>query len=156
MPYLIDGHNLIPKIPGMSLKEMDDEARLVEWLQLFSRIERQKVEVFFDGAPAGSTGVRMHGTVKAHYVPLASKADYAIANRLHSMGRSARNWKVVTSDRQVQAEARSCGAVVVPSETFAADLLAAQRKAQEKAREDGEIIVGDVDEWLDLFSRRGK
>lgn len=135
---------------------MDDEARLVEWLQLFSRIERQKVEVFFDGAPAGSTGVRMHGTVKAHYVPLASKADYAIANRLHSMGRSARNWKVVTSDRQVQAEARSCGAVVVPSETFAADLLAAQRKAQEKAREDGEIIVGDVDEWLDLFSRRGK
>jgi len=29
MPYLIDGHNLIAQMPGFSLSDPDDEARLV-------------------------------------------------------------------------------------------------------------------------------
>ena len=37
MPYLIDGHNLIPKVRGLSLQSMDDEMELVELLQEFCR-----------------------------------------------------------------------------------------------------------------------
>ena len=50
MPYLIDGHNLIPKIPGLSLEMLDDEDRLIELLQEFARVRRQRIEVFFDQA----------------------------------------------------------------------------------------------------------
>lgn len=151
MPYLIDGHNLIPKIQGFSLRELDDETRLIGLLQVFCRMERQKVEVFFDGAPAGHTGQRKAGTVVVHAVPAGLKADDAIADRLRKLGTAAQNWRVVTSDRQVQAEARSHRATVVPSETFAGQLLAAQQKASQAARESGETPPDDMEEWLRIF-----
>ena len=42
MGYLIDGHNLIPKIPGMSLRMEDDEQELIQLLQDFSRYKRKE------------------------------------------------------------------------------------------------------------------
>jgi hypothetical protein len=33
MPYIVDGHNLIPKVPGLNLQDMEDELQLVELLQ---------------------------------------------------------------------------------------------------------------------------
>ena len=56
MIILVDGHNLIPKLRGFNLKAMDDEMKLVDLLQFFSRVRRTKVEVFFDGAPPGQSG----------------------------------------------------------------------------------------------------
>ena len=50
---VIDGHNLVPKIPGLSLHEVDDEERLLALLQAYARAKRKKIEVFFDGAPPG-------------------------------------------------------------------------------------------------------
>ena len=47
MPYLIDGHNLIPKF-GLRLDSVNDEMELVSILQEFARLKRQKVEVYFD------------------------------------------------------------------------------------------------------------
>lgn len=44
MPYLIDGHNLIPKI-GLRLSEPDDELELIRLLQDFARLRRQPIEV---------------------------------------------------------------------------------------------------------------
>ena len=46
MPYLIDGHNLIPRL-GLRLDSMDDEMELIAILQEFYRTERRQVEVFF-------------------------------------------------------------------------------------------------------------
>lgn len=40
MPYLIDGHNLIPKL-GLRLDSMDDEMELVAILQEYARLERK-------------------------------------------------------------------------------------------------------------------
>ena len=53
MPLIIDGHNLIPKIPGLSLQAIDDETQLVELLGEYCRLSRRQVEVFFDNAPPG-------------------------------------------------------------------------------------------------------
>ena len=44
MPYLIDGHNLIPKL-GLRLDSMDDEMELIAILQEFCRVERRQVDV---------------------------------------------------------------------------------------------------------------
>src|SRR4030095_12662978 len=81
MPYLIDGHNLIPKL-GLRLDSMDDEMELIVILQEFCRIERKQVEVYFDGAPTPQAGTRKLGAVSAHFVRLGATADNAIRGRL--------------------------------------------------------------------------
>jgi uncharacterized protein len=122
--YIIDGHNLIPKIPGLSLADMDDEMSLVEMLQTYARARgKRDIEVYFDGAPAGQAGVRVFGMIRAHFVASGMTADEAIRRCLVGLGRQARNATVVSSDRQVQANARSAQAKVVRSENFALELL---------------------------------
>ncbi len=153
MAYLIDGHNLIPKIPGMSLQNLDDEQQLIDLLQRFCLACRQRAEVYFDRAPFGEVKSRQFGLVKATFVSTSSSADAAIRNRLAQIGREAGNWKVVSSDRQVQAEARSRGAEVIPSETFAELLVETISKGGNEEEERGDQPPGDLDEWLRLFGQ---
>lgn len=152
MPYLIDGHNLIPKL-GLRLDSMDDEMELVAILQEFCRLGRHQVEVYFDGAPAPHAGTRRLGTVTAHFVPLGTTADEAIRKRLKKMGRSARNWTVVSSDRQVQADARTAQAEVVSSDSFVGTLKQARSSAP-KPTNDRKLSAQEVDDWLKLFEDR--
>jgi uncharacterized protein len=152
MPYLVDGHNLIPKL-GLRLDSIDDEAELISILQEFCRSERRQVEVFFDGAPAPQAGTRKMGTIIAHFVRLGTTADDAIQNRLKKLGKSARNWTVVSSDRQVQANARAAQAEVVSSDSFAG-LLKQVRNSNPKPNSDRKISSQEVDEWLKLFEKR--
>lgn len=152
MIYIVDGHNLIPKLPGLSLEAVDDELRLIEKLQVFCRIQRSSVQVFFDKAPAGFSGARSFGLVRAHFVPQGTIADDAIARHLQRLGKAARNQTLVSSDRRVQAEGRSAGARVMSSETFASLVLEAEAKAAETVRT-GEkpLSAGEVDDWLEIF-----
>ena len=153
MPYLIDGHNLIPKL-GLRLDSMDDEQELIAILQEYSRIERKKqVEVYFDGAPPPHAGTRRLGTITAHFVLLGTTADDAIKRRLKKMGKSAKNWTVVSSDRQVQAEARSARAEIVSSDEFAKKLKQARESAPKPAN-DRKLSQQEVDDWLKLFEGR--
>ena len=153
MPYLIDGHNLIPKL-GLRLDSMDDEQELVAILQEYSRIERKKqVEVFFDGAPPPHAGTRRLGNITAHFVLQGRTADDAIKRRLNKMGKSARNWTVISSDRQVQIEARSTGANILSSDAFAKQLKKARNSAPKPA-DDRKLSQQEVDDWLKLFEGR--
>jgi len=152
MPYLIDGHNLIPKL-GLRLDSIDDEMELIAILQEFCRVERRQVEVFFDGAPALQAGTRKLGSVTAHFVRLGTTADDAIRNCLKRLGKSARNWTVVSSDRQVQAEARAAQAEVISSDAFAAVLRQARTSAP--ASDAGQkLSPKEVEDWLNLFEER--
>ncbi len=151
MPYLIDGHNLIPKL-GLRLDSMEDEQELIAILQEFCRLSRKTVDVYFDGAPAPHAGTRKHGAVTAHFVKLGSSADNAIRKRLQSMGKSAKNWTVVTSDRQVQAEARAVQAEILSSDSFAA-IVRETRSSAPGGKEDQKLSARDVEEWLNLFQR---
>jgi predicted RNA-binding protein with PIN domain len=152
MPYLIDGHNLIPKM-GLSLRSVDDEQELIERLQEFCRLENRQVEVYFDGAPAGQARTRKLGRVSAHFIHLGITADSAIRARLHKMGASAKNWTVVTSDHAVQAEARAVHAQVITSEEFAR-LVAGTGRGLGGSREKPEDVDDiQVQEWLEMFGR---
>ncbi|MBK5109002.1 MAG: NYN domain-containing protein, partial [Anaerolineales bacterium] len=119
MPYIIDGHNLIPKVPGLSLEDMDDEQQLVKLLQDFCRVKQKKVEVFFDNAPAGSSGARTFGCVVARFIRQGRTADQAILEKLRRLEGDARNWTVVSSDREVRNSARSVRAKSMRVEEFA-------------------------------------
>jgi predicted RNA-binding protein with PIN domain len=149
MPYLIDGHNLIPKL-GLRLDSLDDENELIAILQEFCRLERRQADVYFDGAPAPHAGTRRLSAVTAHFVPLGTTADDAIRRRLKKMGKSAKNWVVVSSDRQVQAEARAAQAEILSSDTFARQLKRA-RTSVPKPINDKELSSQELDEWLRLF-----
>ena len=147
--YLIDGHNLIPNLPGLNLAVLEDEDILIQWLQVFCRQTRKRAEVYFDGAPPGRAGVRrVGGSLTAHFVRQGSTADDAIARRLRQLGRDARNWKVVSSDRRVQAEAASAGAERIRSDEFARQL---QRTLAEAPDSGAPAAGGDIEEWLRLF-----
>jgi predicted RNA-binding protein with PIN domain len=152
MPYLIDGHNLIPKL-GLRLDAIDDEMELIAILQEFCRLERRQLEVFFDGAPASQAGTRKLGAVTANFVRLGATADNAIRNRLKRLGRSARNWTVVSSDRQVQTEAHAAHAEILSSDAFAAMLKQARNSAP-KPDADQNLSAKEVEDWLRLFEER--
>ena len=121
--------------------------------RLYCRVRRKTVEVYFDKAAPGRQGTRSFGAVKAHFVAASSNADTAIRQALHKLGRKARNWEVVSSDRQVQAEARALGVKVVASEEFAALLEEAQFQALKGAGEAPGLTAEEVDRWLDEFNR---
>ncbi|MCJ7626000.1 MAG: NYN domain-containing protein [Anaerolineaceae bacterium] len=153
MPYLIDGHNLIPKVRGLKLDTLDVETQLIELLQLFCRMERRKVEVYFDGAPAGSARERKYGMVTAHFIRKGIPADNAIIAHLRMLGKKARNWTVVTSDRQILAAAKSFRATTISSQKFSIQLVEAGESgyASEGGEVDGQMGDEDLKDWMSLF-----
>jgi predicted RNA-binding protein with PIN domain len=154
MQYIIDGHNLIPKL-GLRLDSFDKEQDLVARLQEFCRLRRSRVEVYFDGAPPGQTGPRSAGAVTAHFVRQGSSADAAIESRLAKMGRAAKNWTVVSSDHRVQHAAQAAHAETLSSEEFARLMSAAQAERTLQAKSDTSLSPDEVEEWLGIFKRRG-
>ncbi|MBE0671703.1 MAG: NYN domain-containing protein [Anaerolineales bacterium] len=150
MPYLIDGHNLIPKF-GLRLDSVDDEMELVSILQEFARLKQQQVEVYFDGAPLGSAGTRKLGNVRAHFIRLGQTADNAIRARLNNMGKAAKNWTVVSSDHEVQGAARANQAQSISSEEFVRLTRNAMQTTPKTKADDKKLSAQEVDEWLKLF-----
>ncbi|SRR6266498_756162 len=151
MPYLIDGHNLIPKL-GLRLDSMDDEMELVAILQEFYTQSHKQIDVYFDGAPAPQAGTRKLGAITAHFVRLGTTADDAIRNRLKTLGKSAKNWTVVSSDRQVQAEANAMRAEVISSDSFAVTLKQTRASAP-KSDGDRKLSHDEVEEWMRIFQK---
>jgi uncharacterized protein len=159
MAYLVDGHNLIPKIPGLSLRAVDDEMQLIELLQEYCRVKRRKVELYFDNAPPGQAHSRSYGWVTARFIRRGTSADLAIRNRLEALGPAARNWTVVSSDQEVQASARRAGAAVVSSTEFARQIQQSlQQVAKTKGggtgmdrRADIALKPDEIEAWLRFF-----
>jgi predicted RNA-binding protein with PIN domain len=151
MPYLIDGHNLIPKL-GLRLDSPDDEMELIVVLQEFARLDRSALEVYFDGAPVGQAGTHKLGAVKAHFVRLGQTADAAIRSHLQKMGRAARNWIVVSSDREIQNAAHTFQAKIISSDEFAKLIKQSLESTPKQA--DKILSRNELDEWMRIFSSR--
>lgn len=158
MAYLIDGHNLIPKIPGMNLDDLDDEAQLIQTLRDFCRKRAKKAEIYFDNAPPGGTRTQKYGRVTAHFIRQGRTADQAIRARLHSLGRSAPNWTVVTSDREVAAAALETRAKLLTSQDFAHQLGEGGPAQAASPETDPDLAVNpdEVAEWLEFFKGENK
>ena len=155
MNYIIDGHNMIANIPGLSLSMVDDEQRLIELLNRYGQQSQHKMEVYFDGAPVGQAGMRNFGRVRAHFVPMSQTADNAIRKRLVRLGRTARNWVVVTSDRSVQLAGREAHAQVMAAEEFASHMQASLLRVSAENLEntpDQPMSESELKQWLKIFN----
>ncbi len=155
MPYLIDGHNLIPQI-GLRLDSFDDENELAQRLNEYCRLSRRTgLEVYFDNAPAGYPETRRIGVLTAHFVRKPLIADEAIRLRLKNLGKAAKNWSVVSSDHRVQNDARAAGAKVISSDEFAATVIDTLRVGPPVSAQRPVMTEREVEEWEKLF-RDGK
>lgn len=154
MPYLIDGHNLIPHF-GLSLASLDDELILAQRLSDYCRITRKNgIEIYFDNAQPGGLASQSFGLIKIHFVRRPQLADDAIRQRLIKLAKAAKNWIVISSDRQVQAEARSRGAQVLPSDKFALQVMEALRVGLPEDSHQTQLTESEIQNWLDEFNQK--
>jgi hypothetical protein len=159
MRYIIDGHNLIPKIPGLSLEMLDDEVELIKLLQKYCRLRRRYIEVYFDKAEFGWAGERKFGSVIAIFVPKDRTADQAILHRIARIKKEPQNYIVVSSDNRIRKYSRGARIPVITSEEFARELMDVQEGRREMIDTEKLITDIEIDEWLRIFSepqRRNK
>ncbi|MFZ3069782.1 MAG: NYN domain-containing protein [Anaerolineaceae bacterium] len=156
MQYIIDGHNLIPHIPGISLSDLDDEQALIDRLMPFCRLKRAKIIVFFDQAPPGHSGNRNFGAVRAVFVPQSQTADSAIIAYLQKQGSKARNDTVVSSDHVVIAAARVHHTDVLSSQEFALKLESALTQSPTADPVEKPLSEEEVCQWEQIFTQRDR
>jgi predicted RNA-binding protein with PIN domain len=146
MPLLIDGNNLLHRLPKSSRTRSGVRALVLE----ATRHERMSVVVVFDGPPApASPSHEVLGRVAIVYSG-AGSADEVIIGRIPG-GRSARQWVVVTDDRALADRARQRGATV----RTLAEWSAHPRPAPPRARTEAKLSSREVAEWEQVF-RKGR
>jgi predicted RNA-binding protein with PIN domain len=166
MPLLIDGHNLIGKLPDIRLDDPDDEAKLVARLRTYCGRKRKRARaplratvVFDRGLPGGPSQELSRGGVKVVFAPTGHSADAVLRERIRR-AKDPRGLTVVTSDRAVIATAVARGARVVRSEVFAAQLqgpLAASATAPTGGeKQDTQLSTEEIEEWLQVFDERSE
>ncbi len=154
---IIDGHNLIPKVPGIRLSDPDDESKLIQKIGEYCRLSRTRADLFFDGAPAGTGPRSRHGLVNVHHVKVGITADDAIIHHLRREGSNARNILVVSSDNRVKTEVRALHAEVMNSEQFAQIMLnTLNSPAITESKRELPPTAEEVEEMLDLMTRKKK
>lgn len=149
MPYIIDGHNLIPHIRGLSLDQIDDETKLIKILEKHFKRLRKKAVLYFDRAYSGGSPDINSAFLKVHFVRPPSIADDAIVQHLKKLGGDAKNWIVVSSDHLVRRSAVRMRAQILSSAVFAAEI-------EEEPPEQVEQRPGgndDISQWLELFGK---
>ncbi len=155
MQYIIDGHNLIPNIRGLTLSDLDDEQALVNLLTPFLRAKKSRAMVFFDRAAAGQAGQRNYGLIKAVFVPAGQTADSAIASYIRQLGGASQNHTLVSSDRAVQASARAYHTSVLTSQEFSQMLQHFYEQDPKTETPEQELSPEEVKQWEDLFTQYG-
>jgi predicted RNA-binding protein with PIN domain len=172
---IIDGYNLILRSPVFRPDERRDLATARDKLVnlLTWAIGRGEVEfcVVFDGAETGfgPPRTRRSGRVTIRFSRPPQTADGLIRELVEEYAERDLPMTVVTSDLEVAAHARACGASIVLSDLFAASLFP-ERVAETAARQkgaargasaaDGEKPLGfskkEMREWLRLFAEQRK
>ncbi len=120
MHYLIDGHNLIGKMPDIDLDDPDDEVKLILQLRSWSaRARKRKVTVIFDrGLPGGEEKGLSSGQVKVIFAPAGRSADSLLISRIRSV-KNAAEYTLVSSDQKIIRMAEARRMLFWRSETFA-------------------------------------
>ena len=154
MPILIDGHNLIGRLPTLSLGDPHDEEKLVRLLSSYRARTGKKITVVFDpGATYSLAEVRKVGGVEVVFAPHNSSADAVIGRRVGA-SRNPRGWLVVTSDQELAEKVLRQGARVQSAEAFGLQL--GQSPESESDWRDTPLTPDEVEVWLGLFEDRAQ
>lgn len=157
---IVDGYNLLHKLPaGVPLRSLEERREDMETRLLgFQRSSRQNVTVVYDGNRAYGPSEET-GALGRIFTASGTTADEWIIDYLKSLGRSARMFTIVTSDRLIRTHASALGASCMLSEEFVKTHLRGKAKrTEETARPDhpnkfGSGALGDreVARWMKEF-----
>ena len=163
MHYIIDGHNLIGKMPDISLKDPNDEVKLTMRIKSWvAESKKREVTLFFDGGIQGMTMNRMSSrNLKVIFAPAGKTADSLIISHLRKL-KNPREYTLVTSDREIIGHAKTLRIRSLLSEEFIERMGFVFKEQSEKAPKTkkeapsekpdvAKISDADVQEWLDLF-----
>jgi hypothetical protein len=153
MPILIDGHNLIGRLPDLCLDDPDDEVKLVARLRTYGAHTRKHITVVFDrGMPGGYSQDLSSGGVKVVFASFGRTADGILRERIRRV-HDPHGLTVVTSDHEIIAAAQARGARVMRSEEFVSRLSGSRSEddAKDDAKEEVPISEEEIEEWLRLF-----
>lgn len=156
MHYLIDGHNLIAKLPDVDLSDPDDEIQLVLKLRQWTAVSAKRVvTVFFDGGIPGGQNVNLsNAQVKVIFVSEGKTADSLLIARINRV-KNPPEFVLVTSDQAIIAAANQRKMKHIRSDKFALR-LSQDREERIQPRptspaDDPVISDAEVAQWLDLF-----
>jgi predicted RNA-binding protein with PIN domain len=164
MHYIIDGHNLIGKMPDISLADANDEMRLVMRLKSWVAESKQReVTLFFDGGvPGGHVNRLSSRHLKVIFAPSGQTADSLIMRHLKTL-KNPGGYTLVTSDREIIRAAQALRLRFLQSEVFIERMgfvFAEPKKEKEPQKDtavppekptDPKINEAEIQEWLDLF-----
>lgn len=165
MIYLIDGHNLIGKMPDISLKDPDDEEQLALRLRQWAAENKSRhVIVIFDrGVISGLAQRLSNQQVRAFFAPTRTTADALLIKRINEV-RNPQQYRLISSDRDIINAAKVRGMRFWKSERFVEMLGPAAESDSAKQtptpppappppteKEEPQLSQADVAEWLALF-----
>jgi hypothetical protein len=154
MLVLIDGHNLIAKIPDISLNEADDEEKLILKIRQYRAKTGRRVHLIFDsGGEYKPASKQTRGGITIQYAPHGKTADELIVSCLQK-SKHPQQILVVTSDRRVQSKAKQVRAKVISSTDFAAELPPSFETTTGVANI--KLSEDEIEEWLNLFNQSPK
>lgn len=147
MPFLIDGHNLIGRMPGLRLDDPDDEAQLVFLLRRYLARTRKKGTVVFDQGRLGEQATLSNPRLNVRFARAPVTAD-DVLRELIRREPNPRGLIVVSSDARVREAARQAGADWRDASAFAREMLRAGSTSQQK---ESTLSAAEVEAWEKEF-----
>lgn len=160
MHYLIDGHNLIGRMPDINLDDPQDEIELVLRLRSWAaRSRKRRVTVVFDhGLPGGTDRRLSTGKIAVIFASSGKSADSILISRVKGV-KNPREYTLVTSDHHILDAARARRMPVLKAEEFALTLASDIKKRKRKSGDtsdlpdhsDPQVSESEIEMWLNLF-----
>jgi hypothetical protein len=144
MPILLDGNNLLHRLPKADRTRVEIRRLVLD----AARHEKSKLIVVFDGPPpAEGRAEESLGRVTVLYSAPKS-ADEVIISRLPRTA-AARNWVVITDDRELARRVRECGAEVRRLREWQSKRPRPPRRQPAESK----LSSHEVEDWQRYFAR---
>jgi uncharacterized protein len=155
MHFLIDGHNLIAKMPDISLSDPDDEAQLILRLRSWVAASRKRrVTVYFDGGLPGGREPHLSGArLEVVFAAGGRPADDMLIRHIQRV-KNPPEYTLVSSDRAIIAAAEKRRMPFLLAQDFAPELAVdAPEPAPppSPATDKPMLSEAEVAAWLELF-----
>jgi predicted RNA-binding protein with PIN domain len=145
--YIIDGNNVIGKIPELFKLQRSDKQRareqLVYLLQRYFNNKKINLTLHFDGFQNAPLGLSKGKIIYSENKP----ADYFIRENIERI-KNRKNIILVTSDNELRNFGRACGCTIISSKDFGTTLTKGNSVDEEKSRTEE---INDVEEWKRIF-----
>lgn len=146
MPILLDGNNLLHRLPRSQRTREEVRRQVLD----ATRHEKMSVTVVFDGQPpAGMSARESLGNVTVVYSGSRSADDIIVG--MIPAGSSATQWSVVTDDRGLADRVKDRGGRV---RRLAQWRGRRRQKTPARARAESKLSSNEVAEWESFFADR--